>query len=33
MTDRIDTGFGLPRLSDSELILEDRAQDIRGLDV
>ncbi len=33
MTERIDTGSGLIRLSDSEFILEDRAQDIRGLDV
>jgi len=33
MTHRTDTGFGLIRLSDSEFILEDRTQDIRGLDV
>ncbi len=33
MTDRTDTGFGLVRLSDSEFILEDQTQDIRGLDV
>jgi sporulation protein YlmC with PRC-barrel domain len=33
MTERTDTGFGLVRLSDSEFILEDQAQDIRGLDV
>ena len=33
MTERIDTGSGLIRLSDSEFILEDRAHDIRGLDV
>jgi sporulation protein YlmC with PRC-barrel domain len=33
MTDRTDTGFGLTRLSDSDLILEDRTQDIRGVDV
>ena len=33
MTDRTDMGFGLVRLSDSEFILEDQAQDIRGLNV
>ena len=33
MTDRTDTGFGLTRLSDSHLILEDQTQDVRGLDV
>jgi sporulation protein YlmC with PRC-barrel domain len=33
MTERTDTGFGLARLSDSEFILEDQAQDIRGLEV
>ncbi len=33
MTDRTDTGFGLVRLSDSEFILEDQTQDIRGLNV
>jgi sporulation protein YlmC with PRC-barrel domain len=33
MTDRTDVEFGLTRLSDSEFILEDRTQDIRGLDV
>jgi sporulation protein YlmC with PRC-barrel domain len=33
MTDGTDTGFGLVRLSDSDLILEDRTQDVRGLDV
>ena len=33
MTERTDTGFGLVRLSDSEFILEDQTQDIRGLDV
>lgn len=33
MTDRTDTGFGLVRLSDSEFVLEDETQDIRGLDV
>jgi sporulation protein YlmC with PRC-barrel domain len=33
MTDRTHAGFGLVRLSDSEFILEDRAQDVRGLDV
>ncbi len=33
MTDRNDSGFGLVRLSDTEFILEDQTQDIRGLDV
>jgi sporulation protein YlmC with PRC-barrel domain len=33
MTERTDTGFGVVRLSDSEFILEDQTQDIRGLDV
>ena len=33
MTDRTDTGFGLIRLSDSDLILGDRTQDVRGLDI
>lgn len=33
MTDRTDTGFVLARLSDTEFILEDQTQDIRGLDV
>ncbi len=33
MTHRTDMGFGLIRLSDSELILEDRTQDVRGLEV
>ncbi len=33
MTDRTDTGSGLVRLSDSEFVLEDETQDIRGLDV
>ncbi len=34
MTERTDgTGLGLVRLSDSEMVLEDRTQDVRGLDV
>ena len=33
MTERTDTGFGLIRLSDSDLILQDRTQDVRGLEV
>ncbi|MBW3566491.1 MAG: PRC-barrel domain-containing protein [Proteobacteria bacterium] len=33
MTDRNDSGFGLVRLSDTEFILEDQTQDLRGLDV
>lgn len=33
MTDRNDSGFGLVRLSDTEFILEDQTQDIRGLNV
>ena len=33
MTDRAGTGSGLVKLSDSEFVLEDRTQDIRGLDV
>ncbi len=33
MTDSSHTGFGLIRLSDSDLILEDQTQDVRGLDV
>jgi sporulation protein YlmC with PRC-barrel domain len=33
MTERTDTGFGLVRLSYSELVLEDLTQDVRGLDV
>ncbi len=33
MTHRTDTGFGLTRLSDSDLILKDRTQDVRGLNV
>lgn len=33
MTDRTDTGFGLVKLSDSDLILEERTQDVRGLNV
>ncbi len=33
MTERTDAGFGLIRLSDSALILEDKAQDTRGLEV
>lgn len=33
MTNRTDTGFGLARLSDTQFILEDQTQDIRGLDV
>lgn len=33
MTERTDTGFGLVRLSDSEFILEDRRQDVRGSSV
>ena len=33
MTDSTDTGSGLVRLSDSEFILEDQTQDIRGLNV
>jgi sporulation protein YlmC with PRC-barrel domain len=32
MTDSSHTGFGLIRLSDSDLILEDQTQDVRGLD-
>ncbi len=33
MTDRTDAGLGLLRLGDSEFILEDQTQDIRGLNV
>ena len=33
MTEGTNAGFGLVRLSDSEFILEDRSQDIRGLEV
>jgi sporulation protein YlmC with PRC-barrel domain len=33
MTERTHVVFGLVRLSDSEFILEDKTQDIRGLDV
>jgi sporulation protein YlmC with PRC-barrel domain len=33
MTERIGTGLNLVKLSDSEFVLEDRAQDVRGLDV
>ena len=33
MADRAATGSGLVRLSDSDLVLEDRTQDVRGLEV
>ncbi len=33
MTDGTSAGLGLIKLSDSDLILEDRTQDVRGLDV
>ncbi len=33
MAERTDTGFGLVRLSDSDLILEDQTQDVRGAKV
>lgn len=33
MADRTDTGFGLVRLSDTEFVLEEQTQDIRGLNV